>query len=73
MGKSRARRRAPKTESLRKEAIRACAAHLRDLKRAHRLPPPDVPIARSLPRRLSPAPLSSYCTSPAELCAEFAK
>jgi hypothetical protein len=73
MDKSRARRRAPKTETLRVEAIKACAAHLRDLKRAHRRPPPDVAVAHGAPRRLSPTPPISYCTSPAELCAEFAK
>jgi hypothetical protein len=54
-------------------AIAACAAHLRDLKRAHRQAPPDVEVAQgSIPRRLSPEP-NSYCTSPAELCAELVR
>jgi hypothetical protein len=74
MGKARVRRRAPKTGTARMKAVAACAAHLRDLKRAHRRPPPDAEAApEPTLRRLSPAPQSSYCTSPAELCAEFAK
>jgi len=74
MGKSRARRRTPKSNTRRMKAVAACAAHLRDLKRAHGRPPPDMPSEPSIgPRYLSPAPLSSYCTSPASLCEEFAK
>jgi len=73
MGKSRARRRAPKTETQRMEAVAACAAHLKDLKRIHGRPPADaVPASEKTPRRLSPTEPSSYCTSPAELCAEIA-
>jgi hypothetical protein len=74
MGKPRARRRAPKIETRRMRAIIACAAHLRDLRRAHRRPPPDVEIASgAAPLRLAPTPPHSYCTSPAQLCADLAK
>jgi hypothetical protein len=72
MGKARARRRAPKTETERAIAERACRAHLRDLERAHRRAPPDVVLpSRSVPRRLDPVPVASYCSSPAALCAEL--
>jgi len=71
-GRARARRRARKKDTARMAAIAACAAHLRDLRRAHSQPPPDVEVAQeSVPRRLSPQPASSYCTSSAELCAEL--
>jgi hypothetical protein len=74
MGKPRARRRGPKIETRRMLAIIACAAHLKDLKRAHRQPPPDVEVAPSAGlRRLAPTPPHSYCTSPAQLCADIAK
>jgi hypothetical protein len=47
---------------------------LRDLRRAHGAPPPDVAEPRrSVPARLSPEPASSSCTSPAALCAELMK
>jgi hypothetical protein len=56
------------------QAVIACAAHLRDLKRAHRQPPPDVEAAPGPGfRRLLPTPHSSYCTSPAQLCADLVK
>lgn len=72
MGRARARRRAPKRDTARMAAIIACAAHLKDLKRAHGRPPPDVEVAsKRVPCRLTAAPASSYCTSPAELCAEL--
>jgi hypothetical protein len=72
MGRARARRRAPKQKTARMAAIAACAAHLRDLRRAHRQPPPDIEVApEPVPYRPSPTPASSYCTSPAELCAEL--
>ncbi len=49
-----------------------CARHLRDLKRAHGKPPPDLALPRSRhPQRLQTTPLSSYCTSASELCAEL--
>jgi hypothetical protein len=72
MGRARARRRASKEKTARMAAIAACAAHLRDLKRAHVRPPPDVEVAPELvPWRPSQPPASSYCTSPADLCAEL--
>lgn len=74
MGKARPRRRAPKIDTARMEAIAACAAHLRDLKRVHGAPPPEVEVSASgTPQRLAPVAASSYCTSPAELCAELVK
>ncbi|MGD1035747.1 MAG: hypothetical protein ABR878_00830 [Roseiarcus sp.] len=71
---ARHRRRPPKTETARQEAVNACAAHLRDLKRAHGRPPADVELKSvAVPQRLSGVPVASYCTSPAQLCAELAK
>lgn len=72
MGRARARRRAPTEETVRMAAIVACAAHLKDLKRAHGRPPPDVKLApEPVPCRPSAPAANSYCTSPAELCAEL--
>jgi hypothetical protein len=74
MGQPRARRRAPKIQTARAENASACAAHLRDLQRAHGRAPPDVAVPqRSVPARLSPEPTGSYCTSPAQLCAELVR
>ena len=74
MGKSRARRGAPKTETKRAALRAACAAHLDDLERVHGHPPPDIEIATNVfPIRLAPPQPSSFCTSPASLCEEFAK
>jgi len=74
MGKPRPRRRPPKTRTPRMEAIAACAAHLSDLRRAHRTPPPDIALPQSLrPLSIAPTPTSSYCVSPAALCAELAE
>ena len=68
------RRRPPREDTERGEAIRACARHLKDLKRFHPSPPKDVPVDMSrTPRFLSPDPQSSYCTSPAALCADLVK
>jgi hypothetical protein len=73
-GRTRARRRARKKDTARMAAIAACAAHLRDLKRAHGRPPPDVEVAQQLvPRRPAAEAAQSYCTSPAELCAELTR
>ena len=67
-------RRQPKTDTARVQATAACARHLKDLKRAHGGPPPDVQVRRtSTPRLISPVPDGSYCTSPAQLCAELAE
>ncbi len=58
----------------RQSLMRASGAHLRDLKRAHGRPPPDVELASvAIPKRLSGEPIASYCTSPAQLCAELAE
>jgi hypothetical protein len=55
-------------------AIRACANHLKDLERAHDHPPADVPLpSNPVPRLISPVPSASWCTSPAQLCAELAE
>jgi hypothetical protein len=73
MGRPRARRRTPKSDTRRMKAAAACRRHLRDLKRAHGRPPPDIEIEPSFrPQFFSPAPLNSYCTSPASLCEAFA-
>ena len=55
-----------------KHAKRACRRHLQDLIKAHPCPPEDVKLrALSVLRRIEPEPLSSYHTSPAELCSEI--
>jgi hypothetical protein len=74
MGHARVRRRAPKTQTMRAENADACAAHLRDLRKAHGHPPPDVPLPQnSVPTRLTGEATSSFCTSPAALCAELVR
>ena len=61
-----------KTETDRERSRRACARHLKDLKRAHGKPPPDVAVKPSAaPKRIAPTPVSSHCTSPGALCAEL--
>ena len=66
------RRKRPKTDTKRGRAIRACAHHLKDLEEAHGHPPADVPVRKtSAPRLVAPVPEGSYCTSPAQLCAEI--
>ncbi len=68
------RRRRAKIDTARMEAVRASAAHLADLRRAHGRPPPDVPLPSRLAVRLvCPVPDASWCTSPAQLCAELAE
>jgi hypothetical protein len=68
------RRKPPKIDSERAEAIRACDGHLRDLRRAHVRPPADVRVCMTrIPRFIAPVPTSSYCTSPALLCAELVR
>jgi hypothetical protein len=68
------RRRPPKVDTERAEAIRSCARHLKDLQRFHKRPPPDVRVnTRGVPRLVSPILELSYCTSPAALCAELAE
>lgn len=57
-----------------KQATRRCARHLSDLKREHGKPPADVPLrSNPIPRLISPVPSASWCTSPAQLCAELAE
>ena len=71
-----ARRKKPKSsaDTAREKSARACAKHLADLKRAHLRPPADVPLpSRSVIRLVSPVPDASWCTSPAQLCAELAE
>src|ERR1700734_196817 len=68
------RRRPPKVDTERAEAIRSSARHLKDLQRAHKHPPADVRVnTRGLPKFVSPILELSYCTSPAALCAELAE
>jgi len=70
--KASRRRRPPKTETDRQEAKDACAAHRSDLERVHGRPPADVELAsRAVPGRPTGVPLGSFCTSPADLCAEL--
>jgi hypothetical protein len=71
---ARQRRRPPRTKTERQEAVAACAGHLRDLRRAHGRPPADVELKSvAIPQRLAGPPVASYCTSPAQLCAELAQ
>jgi len=68
------RRKPPKVDTARMEAIRSSARHLKDLKRAHERPPADVRLpSNPIPRLISPVPSASWCTSPAQLCAELAE
>ncbi len=68
------KRKPPKIDTEREEAISACARHLEDLTQAHAAPPADVRVCMTrIPQFLSPVPVSSYCTSPALLCAELAE
>ena len=66
------RRRKAKPDTARQKAVRASNKHLKDLKRAHGHPPPDVKVRQSSTVRLIvTVPEGSYCTSPAQLCAEL--
>ena len=68
------RRRPPKVDTERADAIRSSARHLKDLQRAHKGPPADVQVnARGIPKFVAPILEQSYCTSPAALCAELAE
>jgi hypothetical protein len=68
------RRRPPKVDTERALAIRACARHLKDLRRAHSQRPAQVAVnTRGLPKFVAPILEQSYCTSPAALCAELAE
>jgi hypothetical protein len=60
-------------DTQRQRAVRASARHLRDLRRAHGCPPADVKLASvAIPKRLPGEPTASWCSSPAQLCAELA-
>ena len=68
------RRRPPKVDTERAEAIRSSARHLKDLRRAHKHTPANAQVnTRGLPKFVSPILELSYCTSPAALCAELAE
>ena len=68
------RRRPPRVDTERMEAIRSSARHLKDLQRAHKQPPADVEVNfRGVPKFVPPIIEQSYCTSPAALCAELAE
>jgi hypothetical protein len=68
------RRRPPKVDTERAEAIRSCARHLKDLQRAHSTGPASAKVnERGLPKFVPPILEQSFCTSPAALCAELAE
>ena len=68
------RRRPPKVDTERAEAVLSCARHLKDLRRAQRQFPASVRVsARGSPKFVAPILEQSYCTSPAALCAELAE
>jgi hypothetical protein len=68
------RRRPPKIDTERTEAIRSSARHLKDLHRAYKHTPANAQVStRGLPKFVSPILELSYCTSPAALCAELAE
>jgi hypothetical protein len=68
------KRRRPSVDTARQKAVRASAAHLRDLRRAHGRAPADVKLASvAIPKRIPGEPTGSYCSSPAQLCAELAE
>jgi len=68
------RRKPPKTDTERGQAAKACLRHLKDLRRAHSRPPADVAIRPvAIPKWVNPVPSASWCTSPAQLCAELAE
>jgi len=68
------RRRPPKVDTERMEAIRSSARHLKDLHRVHKRFPVNVEVnTRGIPKFVPPIIEQSYCTSPAALCAELAE
>jgi hypothetical protein len=71
MSESASRRRPPRSDTEQAALKRACARHLKDLKRAHKQAPADVRLRTGTPRFITPAPEYSYCTSPALLCTEI--
>jgi hypothetical protein len=74
MGLPPSRRRASNPDTAHAVAEKACRQHLKDLRRAHSQPPqPLVILSRSVPGRVAAEPWASFCTSPAQLCAELAE
>ena len=70
----KAPRKPAKTDTERAEAKRASAAHLADLRRAHGSPPLNVHLrSRAAVRLVCPIPDASWCSSPAQMCAELAE
>jgi hypothetical protein len=68
------RRRPPKVDTERAEAIRSCIRHLKDLQRVHNRLPAAVEVnTRGIPKFVPPIIEQSWCTSPAALCAELAE
>jgi hypothetical protein len=58
----------------RQRAIRASRRHLKDLRAAYARPPADVVLSsRAIPVRIAPVEIASFCSSPANLCAELVK
>ena len=63
-----------KGDTAHQKAKRACARHLLDLQKNHERPPADVALKSvAIPKRLDPVPTNSWCSSPAQLCAELAE
>jgi hypothetical protein len=74
LGLSPSRRRLCSDDTARAAAQNACRKHLKDLRRAHSQPPRELAIPRrSIPGRIDPEPVASWCPSPAQLCAELAE
>ena len=68
------RRRRAKTETARKEAARASATHLADLRRAHGKLQPDLSFPAGFAvRALVPRPGRFLARLPGQLCAEVAE
>ena len=68
------RRKPAKIDTERVLAEAACARHLKDLEEFHGSPPADVRVPQRLAVRfVAPIPPGSWCTSPAQLCAELAE
>ena len=66
------RRRPPKVDTERADAIRSCGRHLQDLRRAHKNPPANVLVnQRGIPKFVPAIIEQSFCTSPAALCVEL--
>jgi hypothetical protein len=56
----------------RQRCRRASRKHLEDLRRAHNGPPADVAVRSfGLPKRIEPEAISSYRSSPSQMCSEL--